>query len=317
MNKQLVELADPDSGARARVLVSQGFNCFSWQPMLDDGPREMLWAGAAFESGEQRPSGSGIPLLFPFPGRIGGAAFTFDGRDYHLESGDAYGNAIHGFVFNRPWRVVEQSTARVVGEFQAAVDDATILEHWPADFRIRVSYEVRGRELLSDILYENSGNGPLPCGFATHAYFRLPLTEGGAASDTFVSVPVHKFWELDRMIPTGQMQSVSAEKQLAAGLRLADHQFDTAFTTMRPDADGLIRTKLTDPANGRTLTQTFDTSFTQCVVYTPPHREAICLEPYTCVPDAIRLTAEGHQTGLQILKPGESRQTTIRLSVSQ
>ena len=97
MNKQLVELTDPESGARARVSVGQGFNCFSWQPVLEDGPREMLWADAAFDSGEKRPSGSGIPLLFPFPGRIGGAAFTFNGRDYQLEPGDAYGNAIHGF----------------------------------------------------------------------------------------------------------------------------------------------------------------------------------------------------------------------------
>ena len=315
MSMQVVDITDPKSGAKARVSAAQGFNCFSWQPMLDDGPREMLWADAAFDSGEKRPSGSGIPLLFPFPGRIGAAAFTFNGRDYKLDPGDAYGNAIHGFVLNRPWRVVEQTSAHVVGEFQASVDDAKILEHWPADFRIRVSYEVRGHELLSDIYYENTGEGPLPCGFATHAYFRLPLTEGGATSDTIVTAPVHKFWELERMNPTGQIQSVPAEKQLAAGLRLGDHQFDTVFTAMQPDADGLLRTKLADPANGRTLTQTFDTSFTQCVVYTPPHREAICLEPYTCVPDAIRLAAEGHKTGLQILKPGESRQTKITLSL--
>ncbi len=316
MNKQLVELTDPESGARARVSVGQGFNCFSWQPVLDNGPREMLWADAAFDTGEKRPSGSGIPLLFPFPGRIGGASFTFNGRDYQLEPGDAFGNAIHGFVFNRPWRVVEKTAARVVGEFHAATDDAAILEHWPADFRIRVSYEVRRRELVSDIHYENTGNGPLPCGFATHAYFRLPLTEAGAASDTVVMAPVHKLWELDRMIPTGQIQPVAADAHLAAGLRLADHQFDTVFTDLRPDADGLLSTKLTDPTNERTLTQTFDDSFTQCVIYTPPHREAICLEPYTCVPDAIRLAAEGHETGLQILQPGESRQTTITIAVS-
>jgi aldose 1-epimerase len=317
MGTQMVDLTDPESGATARVSVSQGFNCFSWQPVLEDGPREMLWAEAAFDSGEKRPSGSGIPLLFPFPGRIGGAAFAFSGREYQLEAGDAYGNAIHGFVFNRPWRIVEQTESRVVGEFQAAVDDDKILERWPADFRIRVSYEVRGRELLSGIHYKNSGDGPLPCGFATHAYFRLPLTEGGAAPDTIVMAPVHKFWELERMNPTGQIQPVPAEKQLAVGLRLNAHQFDTVFTELRPDADGLLRTKLTDPKNGRTLTQTFDASFTQCVVYTPPHREAICLEPYTCVPDAIRLTAEGRNTGLQILRPGESRQTTIRLSVNK
>jgi aldose 1-epimerase len=317
MSSQIAEISDRESRARARVLVSLGFNCFSWRPVLDDGPREMLWADAGFDNGDKRPSGSGIPLLFPFPGRIGAAKYHFNGRDYELEPGDAFGNAIHGFVFNRPWRVVEQTSARIAGEFQASIDDPSILERWPADFRVRVSYEVRERELISEIRYENTGEGPLPCGFATHAYFRLPLTEGATASDTVVTAPVHKFWELDRMIPTGKVQAVPAEQQLAAGLRLAEQQFDTAFTALRPDADGLLRTKLTDPATGRALTQTFDTSFTQCVVYTPPHREAICLEPYTCVPDAIRLKAEGHETGLQILKPGESRHTSIRLSVSQ
>ena len=124
---------------------SLGFNCFSWRPVLNDGPREMLWADPDFAAGDKRPSSGGIPLLFPFPGRIGGAKYQFNGREYQLEPGDAFGNAIHGFVFNRPWRVVEHGDAHVVGEFQASVDDPTILEHWPADFRIRVSYEVRGR----------------------------------------------------------------------------------------------------------------------------------------------------------------------------
>jgi aldose 1-epimerase len=118
------------------------------------------------------------------------------------------------------------------------------------------------------------------------------------------------------MIPTGKLLPAAADKQLAAGLRLGELQFDTTFTDIRADSDDLIRTKLTDPRTGRTLTQTFDTSFTQCVVYTPPHREAICLEPYTCVPDAIRLEAEAHETGLQILAPNESRRTTIVLSVT-
>ncbi len=316
MSTQIVDIADAKSGSRARISVGQGFNCFSWQPVLSDGPREMLWADAGFDSGEKRPSGSGIPLLFPFPGRIGGAKYTFNGRDYQLEPGDAHGNAIHGFVLNRPWRVVEKTDSRVVGEFQASVDDVKILDHWPADFLLRVSYEVRGRELLSNIHYENTGDGPLPCGFATHAYFRLPLTEGSAAADTIVTAPVHKYWPLENMIPTGQLLPIAADQQLAQGLKLADHKFDIVFTDMRPDADGLLRTKLADSANGRMLTQTFDQSFTQCVVYTPPHREAICLEPYTCVPDAIRLAAEGHDTGLQILAPRESRDTTIVLAAT-
>lgn len=316
MASQVVEIADARSGSTAQVLVSLGFNCFSWQPVLSDGPREMLWADPDFSTGQRRPSSGGIPLLFPFPGRIGGAKFVFEGREYQLEPGDAFGNAIHGFVFNRPWRIVEQNESRVVGQFQASVDDPTILDRWPADFRIRVSYEVRGAELVSVVIYENTGDGPLPCGFATHAYFRLPLADRSKVADTIVTAPVGAFWELEKMIPTGRVLPIAASQQLAKGLRLDEHQFDTVFTQLQSDADGSIRTHLADPASGRKLTQTFDSSFTQCVVYTPGHREAICLEPYTCVPDAIRLRDEGHETGLQILQPGERRETTLRLAVS-
>ena len=39
------------------------------------------------------------------------------------------------------------------------------------------------------------------------------------------------------------------------------------------------------------------------------------MEPYTCVPNAIQLQAKGVDTGLQILQPGESFATTIRIAV--
>jgi aldose 1-epimerase len=315
MASQIEEVVDTRSGSSARILVSQGFNCFSWRPVLPDGQREALWAEDGFEHSDKRPSSGGNPILFPFPGRIGGAVFTFEGREYRLEPSDAFGNAIHGFVYTRPWRVVEKQDARVVGEFQASVDDPAILNHWPADFLIRVSYEVRGQELLSDIYYANAGDGALPCGFGTHAYFRLPLSDCSNVSDTLVTAPVSKYWVLERMIPTGQQLQVRPDESLASGLRLVEHQFDTVFTGLHTASDSRVYTRLTDPTSGRTLTQTFDDVFTQCVIYTPGHRQAICLEPYTCVPDAIRLAAEGHETGLQILKPGESFETTITMEV--
>ncbi len=316
MKSQIIRITDADSGSTAELLVSLGFNCFSWQPMLSDGPREMLWAMEGFAAGDQRPSSCGIPLLFPFPGRIGGAKYQFEGREYLLEPGDPFGNAIHGFVLNRPWRVVEEDSARVIGEFQASVDDPEILKRWPADFKVRVSYEVRGPELVSEIQYQNTGDGPLPCGFATHAYFRLPLAENSQVDDTIVTVPAEACWELEQMIPTGRVLQAPECKHLVHGLRLGDQQFDTVFTKLRSGTDGQIYTRLTDPNSGRILTQSFDSAFTQCVVYTPTHREAICMEPYTCVPDAIRLTAEGDATGLQILQPGEDFQTAIRMQVT-
>jgi aldose 1-epimerase len=315
MTSHIVELNDSESGARARVLASFGFNCFSWMPVLNDGPREMLWAEEGFEAGDKRPSRSGIPLLFPFPGRIGGAAFDFQGRHFELERNDGLGNAIHGFVYNRPWRVLEQSASRVVGEFQASKVDRKILERWPSDFRIRVSYELRARELNSHIRYENAGDGQLPSGFGTHAYFRLPLSEGGSVDDTILVAPVRKYWEADGKLPSGKILPVQNSAEWAKGLRLGDQDFDVDYTDLQLPPNGLFRTQLKDPSSGRTLTQTFDASFTQCVVFTPPHREAICMEPYSCVPDAFRLGAQGCDTGLEILKPGESRQATIRIEI--
>jgi aldose 1-epimerase len=316
MQPTIVSITDPATGAEAKILVSLGFNCFSWRPGLDDGPREMLWSHPDFASGNERPSGSGIPLLFPFPGRIGQAKYTFGGREYQLEPGDAFGNAIHGFVHSRPWRVVDERPERVVGEFQASVDDASILDHWPSDFRIRVSYEVRGHELISDIRFENTGDGPLPCGFGTHSYFRLPLADGAVPEETLVYAPVSKIWELQDMLATGRILPVPAGMELDRGGPLAGRQFDTSYTVLTPDADGLVHTWLREPKSGRTLTQLFDTSFTQCIVYTPPHSEAICLEPYTCLPDSFRLTAQGHETGLRVLEPGEEYATTISLGVA-
>ncbi|MGD9634451.1 MAG: aldose 1-epimerase [Pirellulales bacterium] len=312
---QIITITDAASGAAAKVLVSLGFNCFSWQPQLSDGPREMLWAHAEFAGGNERPSGSGIPLLFPFPGRIGGAKYSFGGREYQLEPGDAFGNAIHGFVHKRPWRIVEQSPSRVVGEFQASVDDASILECWPSDFKIQVSYEVRGRELASDVHFENTGDGPLPCGFGTHTYFRLPLADGANMADTLVYAPVSKIWKLQDMLATGQLLSISPETDLSGG-PIGGRNFDTSYTGLAVESDGWHHTWIREPKSGRTVTQLFDRQFTQCIVYIPPHREAICLEPYTCVPDSFRLTAEGHATGLRVLAPGESFKTTIPIAVS-
>lgn len=316
MTPEIISISDPASGAEAKILVSLGFNCFSWRPVLEDGPREMLWAHPDFATGSERPSGSGIPLLFPFPGRIGQAKYAFGGREYQLEPSDAFGNAIHGFVHKRPWRIVEQRREKIVGEFQASIDDASLLELWPSDFRIRVSYEVRGRELFSEIRCENTGDGPLPYGFGTHAYFRLPLVDGAAPEETLVYAPVSKIWELKDMLATGQILPVPAEMELDRGAPLAGRQFDTSYTELKPEDDGLVHTWLREPTSGRTLTQLFDTSFTQCIVYTPPHREAICLEPYTCLPDSFRLTVQGHLTGLRVLAPGESYQTKIPIAVT-
>ncbi len=143
MNDDSLLLVDPASGAQARVLPRRGFNCFRFQVPLAGSPLDVLWAAADFVSGDARASSSGIPILFPFPGRLAGTSFTFEGRRFELEPGDPLGNAIHGFVLNRAWRVLDHGPAHATGQFTASRDAPELLQHWPADFRSRRSTDSR------------------------------------------------------------------------------------------------------------------------------------------------------------------------------
>jgi aldose 1-epimerase len=314
MALKIVQLRDATSGSTAKVLADYGFNCYQLR-LVDRGePVEVLWSAAGFENGTERASHSGIPILFPFPGRISGTSFHFRGRDYPLSAGDGIGNAIHGFVLNRPWQIMEQSDNRVVGRFHAAQVDVSLLEHWPADFELTVSYELKGTSLVSEIEAVNPDNKSLPIGLGTHPYFRVPLGARGTAAECRVTVPAEEYWQLEGMIATGRRLPVDASKDLRGGMSFSQTKFDDVFGGLRYER-GMCRTSIDDPGNGRRLAMTFGEEFHACVVYNPPHREAICIEPYSAVPDAFRLEAAGVETGAVVLEPGQRWRTKIEIAL--
>ncbi|MCO6047947.1 aldose 1-epimerase [Aeoliella sp. ICT_H6.2] len=302
---QTIEIRDAQSGNSAKVLLGLGFNCYEWNVQFDDGTRDLLWAEEGFSTGEKRPSGSGIPLLFPFPGRIGHAQFKYDGRTYIIPHDPSRPHALHGFIFDRPWRLVEESDAKVTAAFQASVDDPSILNCWPSDFAVEATYEVVGPELRFSITFRNTGYDPLPWGFGTHAYFRLPLHENSQVGESVLTAPVDGEWKLDDMLPTGELVELPAELSLSAGQQLGDLQFDTPYRLSV--TEGEVTTVVADPASGRRVVQEFATEhFPQAVIYTPGDRQAVCIEPYSCVPDPFRLEEKGIASGLRVLPPGES-----------
>ena len=305
MELDKITLQDQRGGASAEILPGFGFNLFSFQPVIQDKPVQVLWSTPGFTTGKERASHSGIPVLFPFPGRLRGREFTFRGKKRSLTScpDDGRGNAIHGFVLDRPWRVVEQMPDRATGEFRAAIDEPKLLHEWPSDFLIRVNYELSGNKLLSRIEIQNPGDSELPFTFGTHPYFRVPLGVTGEAANCRVSVPAAEYWELVDMLPSGERLPAEGQRGLAHGLSFAESKLDDVFTSLKYAGDKCVA-RIVDPHNRRVLSLAFDSNFRDCVVYTPPHREAICIEPYSGVPDAYTLAERGIPTGLRVLTPG-------------
>jgi aldose 1-epimerase len=313
MAVETIQLTDAVTGSEATILAGFGFNCCRFRVVLDGRIIDVLWAEAEFETGEKRASGSGIPILFPYPGRLRGKSLIWEGREWPLEGDDHRGNAIHGFVLARPWRVAEQSGTHVVGQFQASVDEPRLLNRWPADFRITARYELAGRALKSSFLVENPGDRPLPFGLGTHPYFCVPV--GGASADACrVELPVGERWELAEMLPTGKRLAVEDPAAYRGGLPFGSLRFDDVFTRLDFES-GWCTCRIVDPQSGYRIVVEFDAAFRECVVYNPPHRQAVCIEPYTCVPNAPELTQQGIETGLRVLRPGEQFRCSVNMRV--
>jgi aldose 1-epimerase len=311
MTIENIVLGDP-SGSVAEIAPSLGFNCHRFAVPHKSGLVEVLWREPSFLEGTGKPSRSGVPVLFPFPGRLPGQTLNWQGKKYDLGSDDGRGNAIHGFVHARPWRVTSQSQSRVVGEFQAWKDDASLKDRWPADFRIAATYELSGSELSMHYRMENPGDSPLPCGLGTHPYFRVPLG-GSSANDCLVQLPVTTQWELTDMIPTGRQLPLTNAAELAAGKKFAELTLDNCFAGLQFSGEWSA-SRILDSESGLAMTIRFDRAFRECVVYTPPHREAICIEPYTCVPGAVAMQ-DPAAAGLRVLQPGESFEAKVKFKV--
>lgn len=308
MSLEIVKLEDQQAGTTARVLPGFGMNCYSFEVPTPRGPFDLLWAAEGFDTGKERASSSGIPMLFPFVGRLRGTKFEHEGKTYEFPAGDGIGNAIHGLVIDRPWKVIEQTPQSVSAEVQPSTNAPELQGRWPADYRVTATYALDGMLLRLTIKVENTDEHALPFGFGTHPYFRVP-SEG----DWSVTVPAATYWPLEAMLPTGEETPVDASRDLCNGRPFADTKLDDVLGDLSFE-NHLCVTKLENQKTNERIVQSFDDQFRECVVYTPPHREAICIEPYTCVPSAAELGTRGVNAGWQTLAPGQQWQSTIDIA---
>ena len=312
-----LELRDSTTGSSARIAPQLGFNCFEFVARVRDWTVKVLDADPAFPTGTLRPSGHGIPILFPFPNRIRDSRFTWAGREYVIPVDvglhDKNGHAIHGFCIDRPWRVIAGGDRFAVGQFQLSVDAPDRRSLWPADFVIEVRYELRGSALRADIRIENPDRVSLPWGLGTHPYFRVPLDEGSQPAHCLIQVPAGSEWVLKDCLPTGDRRHVSPDKDLREGEYFDVLKLDDVLTDLQPE-QGIIDSAIIDEAAGLQVLQRCDPIFREMVVFTPPNRACVCIEPYTCMTDAINLQARGVEAGLRELAPGEHVRLWFELS---
>jgi aldose 1-epimerase len=309
-------------GAVAEVWPALGFNCIRWQAVREGQALELLYADPAlFSNG--RPTRSGIPVLFPFPNRIREGRFSWQGREYSLPCNDStQKNAIHGFACRVPWRVIDRGasaeSAWVTGEFRCSLDAPESRPLWPADQQLRLTIRLGHGTLRLEAVVHNPDSVPLPFGLGYHPYFRLPFSGTTSPEDCTVQVPAAEFWELNESLPTGNRLKVDAGRDLNRPRRVGDLALDDVLTGLPPRpprTDGLIERAAITGGPGRPMRMFCAPAYREMVVFNPPHRQAFCVEPYTCTTDAINLQARGIEVGWLVLEPGATWSAVVELWV--
>lgn len=309
----VLTITDAQTGSTARIAPELGFNCFEFRAMVNNRPVDVLDAVPDFELGGQRPSGSGIPILFPFPNRIRAGQFTWRGKEFSLPVSDKFGNAIHGLCLDRPWRVTAKGDDFVSGQFQLSVDAPDRRHLWPTDFLIEVDYELIHNRLRANFRISNPTDQTLPWGLGTHPYFKLPLGADSSVNRCLIEVPCAQRWELVDCLPTGNRLELDEAFDLRDGAYVDTVKLDDVYTSVTcegPQFDCL----LVDEQAGLQVVLTSPPIFREIVAFTPPNRAAVCIEPYTCPTDAINLTARGIDCGWRTLSPGSEFHTWLDIT---
>jgi aldose 1-epimerase len=242
-----------------------------------------------------RPSalatGWGCYPMVPWAGRLAEGRIPTDAGEVRLEQNRPPA-AIHGLVFDKPWRVLAQSdsTVTLTCELRGL--------GWPFGGAVRQTLRLGATslDLALDVGdYTRTG----PAGVGWHPWFRRP-----ASGDVEVRLDGSQVLVLDAdLIPTGEVRGVTESEDLRRGPPLAERRLDHVYVNTRGPA--LVRWPDLD------LSLDYDDRLQTTVVHTPAH--GFCVEPQTMWPNAPLLAAQGVAgTGLRTLTPGERLRASHR-----
>ena len=257
-------------------------------------------------------SGSRGQLLLPWPNRIAGGRYGFEGRAFQLPVNEARtGSAIHGLTREMPWRAVDVSPERV-----SLALDLEPSHGYPFALGLSVTYALSSGGLTVRVTAVSRGDGPIPYGAGAHPY--VHVTGEGSIDDALLTIPAGATLEADaRGIPTGIEVPVDGTAfDFRSPRPVGATVLDTAFTDFRPDEDGVTRISLSARDAGHQVVVWMDGTQPYAMIYSGDtlaeadrRRHGLAIEPMTCAPDAFNSGA-----GLVVLQPGESHTSTWGIS---
>lgn len=329
---RVYHLTHQDSHGRtdAKVIPEWGSNVVSLSY------KRSIWASniEALEPVRQEalsasPTSYGMPILAPTAGRVGtnqSGIFEFDGKTYCIQP------RRHGFARMRCWKVETHSLNTIKCSLDVDLPTEPDFPVRGFPFRLRFVHIVTidSLGLTSRITVINTGKHVQPISLGWHPYLRR-------YGECAVRIPARARWLLDDALqptPTGIIQMVDGIDDFRAGRWLgpAEH-WDHVFTDLETNSDGSFECCVENDEHIRLKDERhvqmrvrrnvqIHGSGTGCSqmrhvqLYTPPNRNAICIEPLSAPPNSINLAAQKHpHADMCALEPAGELQFELRIGI--
>lgn len=291
-NQNITVSVLPERGALISSIVTSG--------------TEILFKDAAFDSKASSWPSGGIPVLFPFAGRV----FNGPVQGEYLIEGKIHRMPIHGFAYGVEWKTLKEEADKVVLELRASEASKAL---YPWEFTLIYTIKVNESSVHTEL--EVTSNGycgeietkellmPVSPGF--HPYFMVLEQQMHVTPNELITK-----YDVTGTGAIGKDREVEAEevfktsdKELKSSILSHARSFKHKVKT------GNLEYSLSSP----------EAKYT--VLWTDSDQEFQCVEPWAGIPDSIGFTALGtdkeavHPFSCQLLKKGESFTLNLELKL--
>lgn len=272
---------------------------------------------------QEAPTRHGLPCLFP-PNRIDAGHFVFEGREYQFPmKPNKANNFSHGFLQTRPWMVAQRTDDSVTMRFDCQ-EGTDFYPYYPHQFRMDVTYGLTQEGLSQTVRLTNGSAEDMPVGLGWHTAFCLPFVPGSDATGIRFRASVGKRILLnERMLPTGEVRILDEEEmriRSAEGQSPIYRPMDDHFTAQPMEWRGkpFHGAILEDRQAGARIVYEVDPAYRHWMIFNAHSSgNLICIEPQNWRINAPNLGLPEEEAGIDVLKPGQSREYRSRIWVEE
>lgn len=240
-------------------------------------------------------------VLMPWPNRIAGGSYTWEGTTYDLPVDEpTFGTSLHGFVAFQEWEIAEANAYSVILRTLIA---ARYSYPWTLLASARYSLDPDAG-LTVELSATNIGEGTAPCGVGFHPYLAV---DDARADELELHNPASIIYEANAsMIPVAAHDVAAFGLDFHSPALIGGSRLDHAFAGL---PEGTWTVKLRDPASGVGVSLSSDARWLQAYSADYIGRVGVAVEPMSCPPNAFNTG-----TDVVALGPGKSYTLSARIT---